>query len=107
MRTEEVVCEFRRRSWWERHGSWAIMLLVAGCIGQVGFHLGTYMMHEALREQAEAHQVEVDALKYEQLVKFCSLWQGAQLDATAKPQEKKKDAEASSAGSEAEQPRQP
>ena len=106
MGTEEVVCEFRRRSWWERHGSWAIMLLVAGCIGQVGFHLGTYMMHEALREQAEAHQAEVDALKYEHLAKFCSLWQGAQLDATAKPQEKK-DAEASSAGRETEQPRQP
>lgn len=59
MPAEDVVCEFRKRSWWERHGSWAIMLLVACSMGQAGFQYGVYTVHAALERQALAHKQEM------------------------------------------------
>lgn len=55
----ENNCALRKRTLWEKHGSWAILLLVACSMGQAGFQYGVYTMHTALEDQAVKHKQEM------------------------------------------------
>lgn len=101
----EPALRLREQSLWDRYGSWAILAFIALCIGLGGYHLGIYVMHEKLREQALNHQVQLSQQKDEQLQQLLDVLERLAQSPTATSKETE-NVETTDAGREAEQPRQ-
>lgn len=100
-------CEIRKRSGWERHGSWAILLLVAFCVGQACFQAGTYVMHESMQKMAARHQLEIQVLKDHQLKQHERWLLQMERYAPKRIEERLNVEERPTSGSAVEQPRKP